>query len=188
MKKQKGVILVKKTSKKKGLMNKLVSMFLTAALVVNLSVSPVYAYDAVNAAVEPAGNVWAESAKDNCNSLPAYAKGSDGINRRLDVGEVTEGGKEIISASDSGITAAIRDQKITMSGWDSSLELTPESGCFDRAEITNCAVRYTNVSRNIDYQFSAIDSEAQVKALYEGVGECNFFKYSDVGMSIFYCC
>ena len=158
-------------------MNRLVFMLLTAALVFNLIVSPVYAYDAVNTTAEKAGNVWVGSAKDNQNSLPAYAKGADGINRRPDVGEKTESGQTIISVSDSGIIATVRDQKIAMSGWGGSLELAPESGCFDRAETTDCAVRYTNVSRNIDYQFSAIDGEAEIKALYEGVGECNSFVY-----------
>ena len=152
----------KKLNTKKRLFNKLVSMVLAAVMVLNVNIT---ALQANAMSRNDTANKWTSSAKDNLNVLPQYAQGTDGLDRVPDIGKAVDNAHEIVSDSKNKTTASVQEHTVTVSRQDNILELTPKDGSFDRGKYTDCAVRYTDVLQNIDYQFASLDGEAQIKVL-----------------------
>ena len=160
------------THQKRSFLSRLTALLLVVVLLFNMNAAalPVHAVESTNK--------WASSPKDNLNTLPSYAKGGDGVERQPDVGTAASKGGEISSTAENKTEAAIQDQTVTVNRLGGTVTLSPKGGSFDRAAYTDCAVRYTNVYPNTDYQSASVDGEAQVKILWEGPEQQTDFAFS----------
>lgn len=89
---------------KKGLFYRAVAMLLAVVLLLNLNITALQVH-AMEAA--ESGNAWTSSSGENLNSLPAYAKGGDGVDRQPDIGTSVSKSGEISSTDENKTTAAI---------------------------------------------------------------------------------
>ncbi|MGN0475372.1 MAG: DUF6531 domain-containing protein [Acutalibacteraceae bacterium] len=129
------------------------------------------------------------------NSLGDISENAEVTPRDPDIGTVEEpedglwgwlkelfsGNTEIKSSGENSsafISKNIVDKGTTLVKGRNYVKVTPNEGSFDVKSSSECAVRYTDVFKNVDYQFSASDGNAQIKIICEGELEKNSFKFN----------
>ena len=145
----------------RSILSRLTALLLAAVLLFNLNAASLQAYAAEHT------NKWVSAQTGNLNAVPKTALRGEGVDRLPDVGTPVSKGGAFSSAAANKTESSVQDQTVSVNRLGSSVTLSPKDGSFDRAAYTDCAVRYTNVYPNTDYQFASVDGKAQIKIIWE---------------------
>lgn len=177
-----------------------VAIMLVFAVLLNVSVPAIEIY--ARADINSKGIVLAQmdswnktllSTAANENTLPTCVSGGT-ILRQPKIGEPVDASFNLFNwiaelfskatyakSSNSDVSAVIyeniTDDGIKVSAGSEWISIIPSDGDFSAPAATDCAVRFTNVFDDVDYQFATIDGKVQVDVLYEGANEINSFEF-----------